>query len=180
MHRSLHRLALLACMWSMLATSPASADTAVDRGAYLVNGFGCSDCHTPFRMGPKGPAPDVARGLSGHPQDVVLPPPPAPSGPWLSASAATNTAFAGPWGVSYAANLTPDPKTGIGAWTVENFVNAMRTGKHLGVGRRILPPMPSRALGTMSDADLGAMFAYLMAQPAVSNVVPEPTPPAPR
>lgn len=150
----------------------ASAATEAERGAYLVRGFGCADCHMPLKDGPKGPEPDLARGLSGHPQGMALPPAPAAKGPWLWGGAATNTAFWGPWGVSYAANLTPDARTGLGAWTAEQFVATMKQGRHAGSGRPIAPPMPWQALGTLDEADLRAMFAYLKSQPAVSNAVP--------
>lgn len=149
----------------------------VARGAYLVRGLGCGDCHTPLKMGPQGPQPDTARGLSGHPQGEALPPPPAAQGPWIWGGSATNTAFYGPWGISYSANLTPDEQTGIGTWTAEHFIDAMRTGRHAGIGRPIAPPMPWQALGALSDSDLRAMFAYMKAQPAVKNAVPAYTPP---
>ena len=164
------------CGWTSVAMG-ADSPGDVARGDYLVNAFGCAECHAPMRMGPNGPATDRTRGLSGHPQDLVLPPPPAPQGPWVASFAATNTAYAGPWGISYAANLTTDVKTGIGAWAPDDFFKAMRTGKHLGVGRRILPPMPARAIGNLTDGDLRAVFAYLVAQPAIANLVPEPVPP---
>ena len=73
-----------------------------------------------------------------------MPPPPKLSGPWAWSGAATNTAFAGPWGVSFTANLTPDDETGLGKWTAETFIAALRTGRHEGKGRPILPPMPYR------------------------------------
>ena len=95
-----------------------AAASRVERGRYLVTVMLCHDCHTPFKMGPKGPEPDMTRMLSGHPSDLVMPPPPKlPEGPWNWMGAATNTAFAGPWGVSFTANLTPDPETGLGKWT---------------------------------------------------------------
>lgn len=167
-------LAALAPVTSQAAT--AGADELA-RGGYLVNGFGCGDCHTPLKEGAKGPEPDLARGLSGHPQGMALPPAPKAQGPWLWGGAATNTAFHGPWGVSYAANLTPDARTGIGSWTAEQFIAAMKTGRHVGAGRPIAPPMPWRALGTLTEADLRAMFAYLKSRPAVPNAVPEPKAP---
>jgi len=142
------------------------------RGAYLVHAMGCADCHTPWKMGPKGPAPDEALGLSGHPQSQPLTAPAAAQGPWMMSTAANHTAFAGPWGVSYACNLTPDPETGIGKWRVEDFVQTLRTGKHLGVDRPLLPPMPWPAFSQLNDRDLKAIFAYLKSQPAVSNKVP--------
>ena len=85
----------------------------------------------------------MSRALTGHPQDMVMPPPPAlPPGPWIGSLSATNTAWAGPWGVSFTANLTPDKETGLGDWTEEQFIATMRTGKHQGKGRPVLPPMP--------------------------------------
>ena len=56
-----------------VTASAASRDAGAaraERGKYLVNMIGCSDCHTPFKMGPKGPEPDMDRFLSGHPEQV--------------------------------------------------------------------------------------------------------------
>jgi mono/diheme cytochrome c family protein len=156
------------------AESSTVSPTAVKRGEYLVTIAACSDCHTPFKMGPKGPQPDMTRLLSGHPESLKMPPAPKlPEGPWLWVGAATNTAFAGPWGVSYAVNLTPDSETGLGKWTQGQFIAAMRTGKHLGASRPILPPMPWPAIGQMTDADLKAVFAYLRSIPPIRNRVPD-------
>lgn len=148
----------------------------VTRGAYLVRAMGCADCHTPLKDGPRGPEPDLTRGLSGHPQGPALQAPKDVKGPWIWGGAGTNTAFWGPWGVSYAANLTPDA-SGIGPWTAEQFLKAMRTGKHAGSGRPIAPPMPWQAFGQLNDQDLRAIFAHLKAQPAVRNTVPDYQPP---
>ena len=155
-------------------TTPA-ASSAVERGRYLARTMLCNDCHTPFKLGPNGPEPDMSRLLSGHPEGLVMPPPPAlPPGPWVWIGSGTNTAFAGPWGVSYAFNLTPDPNTGLGIWTQEMFVKAMRTGRHMGQSRPILPPMPWPNVAQMTDADLEALFAYLRSIPAIKNRVPDP------
>jgi mono/diheme cytochrome c family protein len=152
----------------------------VERGKLLVTTSGCHDCHTPWKMGPTGPAPDFTRELSGHPAELVMPPAPKlPDGPWMIIGAATNTAWAGPWGVSFTANLTPDKETGTGTWTEQTFVATIRNGKHMGVGRPLLPPMPAAWYAKMSDEDLGAIFAYLRTLPPVKNKVPEPVPPAP-
>ena len=80
--------------------------------------------------------------------------------------------------MSFAANLTPDPETGLGTWTAQQFVDTLRNGRHQGRGRQLLPPMPWQAFGQMDDADLRAIFAYLRTVPAVKNRVPEPTAPA--
>jgi hypothetical protein len=147
------------------------------RGKYLVTVAGCNDCHTPWKMGPTGPEPDMSRMLSGHPENMNLPPAPKPEGPWLVSAAATNTAWSGPWGISFTANLTPDKETGLGKWTLRNFRDTIRTGRHMGQGRPILPPMPIPMYKNFTDADLEAIFGYLQSIPVVSNRVPEPLPP---
>ncbi len=161
---------------SKAASSP---ETKVARGRYLVTIAGCNDCHTPWKMGAAGPEPDMSRMLSGHPENMALPPAPKlPEGPWIVTAAATNTAWSGPWGVSYTANLTPDPETGLGKWSLQNFVDTIRTGRHLGRGRPILPPMPIPMYKNFTDQDLEAIYAYLQSIPVVRNQVPEPLPPA--
>jgi len=151
----------------------------VKRGEYLVNSIGCGDCHTPWKMGPKGPEPDMTRMLSGHPQDMAMPASPISSpGPWMGTFASSFTAWSGPWGVSFTRNLTPDKATGLGDWTDQNFIQTIRTGKRMGKGRQLLPPMPWQALKNLTDDDLRSIFAYLKTIPAVKNTVPEPIPPA--
>ena len=152
----------------------------VARGEYLVTAGTCSDCHTPKTFTPKGPVPDMSRNLSGAPADIKIPPIPAglisPTG-WGALGTNDMTAWAGPWGVSFAANLTPDKATGLGSWTEAAFVKSMRTGKHKGVLRDILPPMPWQGLGKLTDDDLKAMFAYLQSLKPIQNKVPDPIPP---
>lgn len=161
------------------ANSVESNAGAVERGKYLVNIMGCHDCHTPFKLGAAGPEPDMSRMLSGHPQDLVLPAPPAldPTGPWGWVGAATNTAFAGPWGVSFTANLTPDMETGLARWTADTFIDALRSGLHEGRGRPILPPMPWPMYRQATDEDLRAIFAFLQTLPPIENKVPQPIEP---
>jgi hypothetical protein len=155
----------------------------VERGKYLVPLMGCHDCHTPKVAGPDGmPVPDTARLLSGHPAELPYP-------TWMpgdlkdrNAMALTTpmlTAWAGPWGVSFAANLTPDKETGLAEWSEEAFIRAMRTGKHQGQpnGRDILPPMPWQFYKQATDEDLKAIWAYLRSLPPVKNQVPFPVPP---
>ena len=156
----------------------ASAPASAERGKYLVTAMGCGDCHSPKQMGPQGPVEVESRLLSGHPEGTQLPPPPAPSGPWIAAASADQTAWAGPWGVSFATNLTPDENTGIGSWSEETFVQSLKTGRHMGVARPILPPMPWTAMRHLSEDDLRSMYAYLRTIPPVHNRVPEPVPPA--
>ncbi|MCL4845651.1 MAG: c-type cytochrome [Acidobacteria bacterium] len=149
----------------------------VERGEYLVNAMSCHDCHTPWKEGPNGPEPDMSRALTGHPADLVMPPPARLEAPWVWSAAGTNTAFAGPWGVSFTANLTPDPETGLGLWTEDIFIATMKTGRHEGKGRPLLPPMPYFSVAALTDEDMRAVFAYLQSLPPVRNRVPAPIDP---
>ena len=171
--------AAFAAVLLTVATAGAAPQDRVARGKYLVTVGGCNDCHTPLKMGPNGPEPDWSRMLSGHPEQMKLPPAPTmPEGPWNTAVAATLTAWSGPWGTSFPANLTPDGETGLGRWTEKEFVATLRTGRHLGRGRQILPPMPWFNYAQMTDEDLASVFAYLQSIPAIRNKVPAPIPPA--
>lgn len=179
MNRTAVLAAAVACGFVHVVASAQDRNQGqIKRGAYLVGIGGCADCHTPLKMGAKGPEKDTSRGLSGHPESLRLPPPPKLDGDWNWAGSATMTAFAGPWGITYAANLTPDRETGMGKWKEGDFIQAMRTGKHAGVGRPIQPPMPWHVLAGLPEQDLRAIFSYLMAQPPVKNRVPEYAPPA--
>ncbi len=166
------------------ASDPAATRDAEDRdriarGKYLVTVGGCHDCHTPKTgMGPRGPELDKSRLLSGHRADEKVARAPKSEGSWMVSATSSLTAWSGPWGTSYAANLTPDADTGLGKWTVDQFKQALRTGKHLGGpgSREIFPPMPWFNYAEMTDADLEAVFAYLRSIPPVSNAVPSPVP----
>jgi mono/diheme cytochrome c family protein len=156
----------------------ASSNPRVARGAHLVETMGCNDCHTPWKLGPRGPEPDRSRALTGHPADLVMPPAPTlPPGPWMVVVAGTNTAWAGPWGVSFTANLTPDVETGLGSWTEQMFIDTMRTGRHQGKGRPVLPPMPVQMLAALDDEEIKSVFAYLQSLTPVHNQVPAPIDP---
>lgn len=163
------------------APPPAGQSAPADRiarGEYLVRIMSCHDCHTPHKPAPGGRiAPDMTRALSGHPQDMTMPPPPQlPEGPWIGVLGATMTSWAGPWGVSFTANLTPDKETGLGSWTEEMFIATIKSGRHQGKGRPILPPMTGvlHAVRSLTDEDLRAVFAYLQSITPVRNKVPEP------
>lgn len=175
-HKSIASLLALAAA----AANPALCADAVERGKYLVTIAACHDCHTPLKVGPNGPEPDMARMLSGHPETLRIPAASTlPQEPWAVTISGSNTAWSGPWGVSFTANLTPDPETGLGKWSYRNFRDTIRSGRHLGRGREVLPPMPVAMYRHMTDADLEAVFAYLQSIPAIRNRVPEPLPPAP-
>lgn len=161
-------------------TSAVASKDQIARGEYLVTSGGCSDCHSPKVMTPKGPVPDSGKHLSGAPANTKIPPIPqgliSPVG-WGALTTNDLTVWAGPWGISFASNLTPDKNTGLGSWTEAAFIASMRTGKHKGVLREILPPMPWQAIGKLNDSDLKAVFAYLKSLKPIANKVPDPIPP---
>ena len=151
----------------------------VEWGEHLVLIGGCHDCHTPKKLTDHGPVLDTALFLSGHPANM----------PRIDinrqeieakglAVAMDLTEWVGPWGISFAANLTPDP-TGIGNWTEEQFIYSLRNGTSKGIpgSRAILPPMPWEMIRNMTDDEMKAVFAYLNSIKPVNNLVPAPIPP---
>jgi mono/diheme cytochrome c family protein len=171
-------------IWGWIRTT-ASADFTpappagdrVARGEYLVSTIGCGDCHSPKVLGSNGPEEDPSRRLSGHPEGTVLDSPPALGSSWIAATSSDLTAWVGPWGISYTFNLTPDENTGIGSWSEQTFVQAIKTGRHMGVSRPILPPMPWQFYRNLTDEDLRSIYAYLRTLPPIHNRVPLPVPP---
>ena len=161
------------------APAAAPAESQIERGHKLIIGGGCHDCHTPKKMGPNGPEADMDRMLSGHPESEGVPQPfkPIKGSPYVIHINGHLTAWSGDWGVSFAANLTPDMNTGLGIWTEDMFVAALKQGKHMGKSRPILPPMPWNWYGQLPEEDLKAMFAYLKSIKAIQNRVPVPLTP---
>jgi len=151
-----------------------------DYGKHLVVVSGCHDCHTPKKMGPKGPELDMELELSGHPATLPLPEVDRSDLEKKGVAATqTLTAWIGPWGVSYAANLTPDEDTGIGSWTEDRFSVALREGRYKGVktARHLLPPMPWDMYQHMTDLETKAIFAYLKSIKPIDNLIPNVLPP---
>ena len=170
-----------ACAQPPQETASAPAQSPVERGQYLVTMGGCHDCHTPKTFGPAGPEPDMTRQLSGHPtSEKILAVPAGVLGPdaWGAVGSNNFTMWGGPWGISFARNLTPDVATGLGSWTEDMFIKTIRDGKHQGEGRPLLPPMPWQMYRQATDEDLKALWAYLRSIPAINNPVPEPIAPA--
>jgi len=176
-------LLLTGCRNNSKTAIPDSAELSVtqlvQRGEYLVTIMGCNDCHSPKEMGPKGPEIIANLILSGYPatrpfQKVE---PELIKKGWILFNADL-TAAAGPWGVSFAANLTSD-QTGIGNWTEENFRRALKEGKYKGLEsfRMLLPPMPWSNFIVISDEDIKAIFQYLKSTVPVNNIVPIPLSP---
>ena len=149
---------LAACNQPAPAPAPAPvpaapAQSPAEHGKYLVTLGGCDDCHSPKVFKDTGPEPDMTRRLSGHPAADKLPPVPA-------------------------GLIAPDKTTGLGSWTADMFVKALKTGKHQGEGRPILPPMPWQNFSQLKEEDLRAIFAFLQTLTPIQNAVPDPVPPA--
>jgi mono/diheme cytochrome c family protein len=149
--------ALLAAV--VLAGAPALAQSdAVKRGEYLVTIMDCGGCHTPGSLAGK---PDFGRKLAG-----------------------SNIGFRIPGaGIVYPPNLTPDAEAGLGRWTNEQILRAVRHGQRPD-GRQLIPIMPWPSYGVLTDADGAALVAYLKSLPAVrerapANVAEGQTPTAP-
>jgi mono/diheme cytochrome c family protein len=157
--------------------TPKDSAARVKRGEYLVSTVGCDDCHSPKKMGANGPEVIPELRLSGFQKTAKLPEVDKKTVQkgWALLSPDL-TAAVGPWGVSYAANLTSD-QTGIGNWKEANFLKAIREGKLKGIdgSRPILPPMPWYVYRNMTDEDLKSIFAYLKTVKPVNNAVPNPT-----
>ena len=187
--RRIPRLLLVAlCLTPLLAAWPLAGRSRserstpekegserIARGRYLATIGSCNDCHTPWKLDSEIglPLPDMSRMFSGHPEGA---PDPASDhrGRDTAIIGPTFTSFRFPFGVTYSANLTPDPTTGIGNWTEDMFIGALRKGKHMGgEGRTIMPPMPWPLIGQMTDEDLKSVFAYLKSLPAIKNDVPQ-------
>lgn len=157
-----------------------SEQDKIERGEYLVTTIGCGDCHSPKKMTDKGPVPDMEHYMSGYNATQTVPAfdTKVMQRDHVVMFTPDNTATAGPWGVSFAANLTPD-QTGIGNWTLDNFKRAMKQGKFKGLenSRELLPPMPWQNYKNLKDDDIEAMFVYLKSLKPVSNAVPNAVPP---
>jgi mono/diheme cytochrome c family protein len=132
----------------LAATAPAGAQSAVERGNYLVNGvLTCGNCHTP-----RGPGGVLAmdKQLSGGPQE------------WDTPTFKVK-----------GANITPDRESGIGGWTDDQIKRAMVDGVRPN-GTQMAPIMPYGFYKVFTPGDLDAVVAYLRSVPAVANKVQEP------
>jgi len=154
-------------------------ESQVKYGAHLVTIGGCNDCHTPKKMTEHGMEFDSSLLLSGHPSKL---PPPDFDRKMLESKGqiGTNdlTVWVGPWGISYAANITSD-STGIGNWTEDQFIFCIRNGKWKGLAnsRSLMPPMPWFNFRQMKDEELKAIFAYLKSTIPINNIEPPIVPP---
>lgn len=160
-------------------TSYGGFESQIKWGEHLVIIALCNDCHTPKKMTPTGLVLDTALWLSGHQAEMpkIHVDRSALGDKNIILRSALTKEWVGPWGVSYAANLTPDD-TGIGNWTEEQFFRALREGKYKGLSsaRTLLPPMPWEMYKHMTDDEIGAIFAYLRSIKPVKNLVPPSIP----
>lgn len=170
-------LTVISCERKSSSTSPVQAiskDSMIKRGEYLVSVMGCDDCHTPKKMGVHGLELEMDLRFSGYPSSRPLPPVDSNviKKGWYTFNS-DFTAAVGPWGVSYAANLTSD-ETGIGSWTEEQFRKAITEGKWKGMdnNRQLLPPMPWQNFRNLKDEDVKSIFAFLKSTKPVKNVEP--------
>ncbi len=128
------------------AGSASAQSDAVARGEYLVKIMDCTGCHTPGALIGK---PDFARRLGG-----------------------SDVGFRVPGvGVVYPPNLTSDPDAGLGRWSDEQIVRAVKFGERPD-GRRLIPVMPWPSYSGLTDADAAALVAYLRTLPPVGVRAP--------
>jgi len=161
-----------------LSTPIADPVQLVKRGQYLVSAIGCDDCHSPKKMGLHGPEIDSALRFSGYPASRPVPAYDTNTIKTWVLFGGDLTSAVGPWGVSFAANITSDP-TGIGNWTEAQFIRCICEGKWKGLeqGRPLLPPMPWQNFSKLTYEDLRCIYAYLKTTKPVKNTVPQPIPP---
>ena len=172
------RSAILVALTAAATTTYAADSPQVKRGKHLVDTHDCNACHTPFKMGPNGPEPDMSLMLSGHPEKLVMPPLPKLEAPWVWVGGRHQYGVRRPMGRELRHQPhAPTPKRASASGASRTSSQAIKTGKHLGVGRPIMPPMPWPAYRNLSDADLKAMFAFLKTVPPIKNRVPDSAPP---
>lgn len=166
-------------IYSAAAKSDPGDYLKIERGQILSVEHGCVFCHSPKVVKGDDLIPDPDRLFSGHPSDNKLPD--IPEGilgtdRWFGLYTTEFTAWGGPWGISYASNLTPDKTTGIGNWSEDDFITVLRVGIHSSFMRKLMPPMPWNEMYQLSDDDLGAIFKYLRTVKPVENKVPDSKP----
>ncbi|HSN08844.1 MAG TPA: hypothetical protein VLS85_07390 [Hanamia sp.] len=162
------------------ASSYGGYSTPEEWGHHIVTIAGCGDCHSPKKMTPAGPVENMDLALSGHPENMPIANVDRKEMESKGVIVTNDlTSWIGPWGVSYAANITSDSTTGIGNWSFDQFKLCIRKGKYMGLekARDLLPPMPWQAFQNMSDSELDAVFLYLKSTKPIHNIVPQPLPP---
>ena len=144
---NLCKLFIVAVGFAIVSAGQSSAETKIERGKYLAEIMVCVECHTPGVLSGGVRGPDLAGSEFGY------------GIPGL--------------GVFHGANLTPDSETGLGTWSEDDIVKALRTGERPD-GRILSAAMPWRAFSHLTDEDAYALAAYLKSLEPVSNQVPGP------
>ncbi len=139
--------AALLLVTAILSYACSPAQTPVERGEYLAHVMVCVECHTPGVLTGGERGPDLAGSEFGYELPGL--------------------------GVFHGPNLTPDVETGLGSWSDQDIIKAIRTGERPD-GRILAPAMPWRAFAEISDPDVRALVAYLKSLEPVSNQVPGP------
>jgi len=176
---SIALVVLITSIPDLLASRDIDKEIKTKFGKLLTEEFGCVYCHTPKIVINNEVLIDENRMFSGHQQDNILPefpPELVAPGKWKGLYTADMTAWGGPWGISYAANLTPDKKTGIGNLSEENFISILGLGIHSTLSRKIMPPMPWNEISRLNKQELGAIYLYLKTIKPIKNKVPESVP----
>jgi mono/diheme cytochrome c family protein len=152
MNKMAQRGALAMLVATLLGAAGARAESPAERGKYLVGIMDCTGCHT---TGALAGQPDPKHFLAGSDVGFQIP----------------------GLGIFYPPNLTSDRKTGLGEWSEQDIVTALRTGARPD-GRELAPAMPWRSYAELTDQDAQAVAAYLKSLPAVDHAVPPPTGPS--
>jgi mono/diheme cytochrome c family protein len=145
---SLTALAVFCLAFLGAMAPPASAGSEIERGKYLATIMDCTGCHT---GGALAGAPDPARYLVGSDIGFHLP----------------------GLGIFYPPNLTPDAETGLGNWSEDEIIAAVREGLRPD-GRELAPIMPWHSYAVLTDPDALALARYLKSLPPASFQVPGP------
>lgn len=143
-------LRILAAAFAALsiAASSASAESLVERGAYLAHIMDCGGCH---RTGAFTPQPNLETPLAGSDIGFEMP----------------------GMGYVYPPNLTPDEETGLGKWSDEEIIAAFTTGMRPD-GRQLAPMMPWMSYAHINSDDATALVAYLRSLKSVKHKAPGP------
>ena len=132
----------------MSVATGAAAEDLVQRGEYLARIMDCNGCHTPGALAGQ---PDFERYLAGSDIGFQIP----------------------GLGVFYPPNLTSDPATGLGGWSADDLITAVRSGVRPD-GRELAPIMPWPSYAALSDEDAKALAAFLKSLPAIAHKAPGP------
>jgi mono/diheme cytochrome c family protein len=147
----LRALAGIALAMAFAGPSATAESSLQPRGQYLASIMDCGGCHTAGALAGK---PDASRALAGGDVGFQIP----------------------GLGTFWPPNLTPDPETGLGNWSGEDIMRAVRTGARPD-GRILAPVMPYHAYSALTDTDAAALASYLKSLKPIRNKVPEPAGP---